>query len=405
MKVLQINTVYACGSTGRIVEGIHDLCREEHIDCLCACRWLPLKDKFDEDIVAISSKWDSRIHGWLSRFTMYKGLGSIFKTALFLKKVEHYKPDVIHLHNLHGSYINLPMSFRFIKKRNIPVVWTLHDCWPMTAICSHFTIVCCEQWKNCCRRCPQRKKYATALFDVTKKVWNLKKKWFTGIDQAVLVTPSMWLEKLVASSFLKNYSIKTIHNGIDLSVFRPVESDFKERYSLQGKNVVLGVAFDWGYEKGLDVFARLANQLPENYAIVLVGVNEVAKKLLPNNVITIRKTDNQKELAEMYTSADVFVNPTREEVLGLVNLEALACGTPVITFQTGGSPECIDESCGCVVPVNDLVGMRQQILRICRTHPYDSVDCIAKAKQFEKHQKFTEYITLYKNLCQKPSKE
>lgn len=398
MKILQINTVYAQGSTGRIVEGIHDLCQEEHIDCLCACRQLPKGSESGTDVVAISSRWDSRLHGWLSRFTMYKGLGSPLKTALFLKRVEHYKPDVIHLHNLHGSYINLPMLFRFIKEKNIPVVWTLHDCWPMTAICSHFTIACCDQWKVCCQQCPQRKKYASAPFDVTKKVWNLKKKWFTGIEQAVLVTPSSWLEKLVASSFLKDYPTKTIYNGIDLSVFQPTESDFIVQYSLQNKKIVLGVAFDWGYEKGLDVFVELSHQLPENYAIILVGTNEIVEQTLPKNIITIRRTDNAPKLAEIYTAADVFVNPTREEVLGLVNLEALACGTPVITFQTGGSPECIDKSCGCIVPVNDLLTMQQQILRICQEHPYDSADCIARAKQFEKRQKFAEYITLYKDL-------
>lgn len=398
MRVLQINTVYGQGSTGKIVKAIQDMARDEDIDCMCACRYLQTEKIPENDVVEISSKWDSRFHGLISRFTMFKGIGSCLKTAIFLKKVEKYKPDLIHLHNLHGSYINIPMLMRYIKKRKIAVIWTLHDCWPITAICSHFTIANCNRWIDGCCECTQKRKYSSAPFDMTRYVWKLKKKWFTGIERMTIVTPSNWLANMVKKSFLNIYPIRTIYNGIDLDVFQPTDSDFKEKNGLLKKKIVLGVSFNWGYEKGLDVFIELAHLLPHDYVIVLVGTNENVEKNIPPNIISIRQTENQKQLAEIYTAADVFINPTREEVLGLVNLEALACGTPVITFKTGGSPECVDEKTGCVVSVNDVSSMNEHILRICEEHPYASLDCISRAKQFDKQQKFVEYISMYKDV-------
>lgn len=398
MRVLQINTVYGQGSTGKIVKAIHDMAQDEYIDCMCACRYLQTMKTSENDVVEISSKWDSRCHGLISRYTMFKGIGSCLKTAIFLKKVEKYRPDLIHLHNLHGSYINIPMLMRYIKKRKIAVIWTLHDCWPLTAICSHFTIANCNRWRDGCCACAQKRKYSSAPFDMTRYVWKLKKKWFTGIERMTIVTPSNWLANVVNKSFLNIYPIRTIYNGIDLDVFQPTDSDFKEKNGLLKKKIVLGVSFNWGYEKGLDVFIELAHLLPPNYVIILVGTNENVEKNIPKNIIPIRQTENQKQLAKIYTAADVFVNPTREEVLGLVNLEALACGTPVITFKTGGSPECVDEKCGCVVAVNDVLSMSKHILRICQEQPYDSLDCISRARHFDKQCKFAEYISLYKEL-------
>ncbi len=396
MKVLQINPVYAEGSTGNIARSLHDVCVKQGISCLSAHRYVKAGDKPFDDTIQISSLWDSRIHGAISRFTMFKGTGSFFKTLSFLKKVKRFSPDVIHLHNLHGSYINLPLLFRFIKNNNIPVIWTLHDCWAFTAGCSHFVIAGCEKWKTGCNNCPQKNRFAPESPDLTKLVWSAKKKWFTGVKDLTIVTPSLWLENLVKESFLKDYNVTTIYNGINHDIFKPTQGDFRRRYNLENKKIVLGVAFDWGYGKGFDVFIKLSQILGDEYKIVLVGTNPQIEKSLPSDIISVSRTKNPVELAEIYTCADVFVNPTREEVFGLVNIEALACATPVVTFDTGGSPECISELCGSVVKKDDIDTLKAEIERICSKNPYKKEDCIARAKLFDKDISSEQYINLYK---------
>ena len=397
MKILQINTVYGEGSTGGIVRDLHDLCADRGIACVSAYRGRAKGRTAPEDTVAVSSVWDGRIHGQWSRFTMFKGTGSLLKTARFLRWVDGYAPDVIHLHNLHGSYINLPLLFEYIKKRGIPVVWTLHDCWAFTAICPHFAMIGCEKWKSGCRDCPQKKRFSSAPVDLSGPVWRAKKAWFTGVPQLTVVTPSRWLGRLAGESFLGAYPRETIPNGVDLDIFTGTESDFRARYALEGKKLVLGVAFAWTDAKGLDVFQALARRLPEDYRIVLVGTDDRVDRTLPPRILSIHKTADRRQLAEIYSAADVFVNPTREEVLGLVNIEALACSTPVITFDSGGSPECVAPDCGAVVPAGDIDAMEREILRVCRQRPYSGASCRARAQQFEKTRCLREYLRLYRD--------
>ena len=238
--------------------------------------------------------------------------------------------------------------------------------------------------------------------DTSKEMYKKKKRWFCGIEALTIVTPSEWLAALVKKSFLNEYPVKVINNGVDRTVFKPTESDFRTRHGIRDKKIVLGVAFGWGYGKGLDVFVELSRRLDkQKYQIVLVGTNAEIDKQLPNSIISIHRTSNQCELAEIYTSADVFVNPTREEVLGLVNVEALACGTPVLTFKTGGSPETIDETCGSVVDVDDVDAMEKEILRICAELPCSKESCIKRAKKFDMNDRFEEYIDLYKEVMGK----
>ena len=200
----------------------------------------------------------------------------------------------------------------------------------------------------------------------------------------MVVTPSHWLEGLVRESFLGGYQIQTIYNGIDLTTFTETESDFRADYGLENKKIVLGVAFDWSYAKGLDVFLELSKRLSKDYQIVLVGTNPEIARIFPDCILSIHRTKDQHTLAAVYTAADVFVNPTREEVLGLVNIEALACSTPVITFDTGGSPECVSSTCGVVVPKDDMDAMEREIIRICTQKPYRKQDCRDQAMRFEK---------------------
>lgn len=396
MKVLQINTVYGAGSTGKIVRQLHDLCMAQGMECLTGHRDNGTYSL--DDTLEISGRLDGRVHGFLARITMLKGCFSYFKTKKFLQKMKEYRPDLIHLHNLHGSYIHIGAFMKYIKKEQIPVVFTLHDCWAFTAICPHFSLAACDKWKSGCGHCPQRRRYSSAPIDLSHTMWKNKKRWFSGVPHMTVVTPSAWLADLARQSFLGEYPIKVIYNGIDLSIFSPTASDFRARYSLENKKIVLAVSFGWSYEKGLDVMIALAERLPSDYQVVLVGTDEAADKQLPKNILSIHRTCRQQALAGIYSASNVFVNPTREEVLGLVNLEALACGTPVVTFRAGGSPECIDETCGSVVDRDDVDAMEREIVRICTEHPYSREACLNRARMFDKDQRMKEYIALYRSM-------
>ena len=237
-----------------------------------------------------------------------------------------------------------------------------------------------------------------AYVDRTDIMWKLKKRWFTGVNNLTIVTPSCWLEGLVKQSFLSHYPVKVIHNGIDSSMFKPSESNFREKYHCQDKFILLGVAFDWGIRKGLDIFISLAHELDKRFQIILVGTNETIDTKLPRNVISIHRTQDQRELAEIYTAADLFVNPTREDNYPTVNMEALSCGTPVLTFKTGGSAEMLDETCGSIVPCDEMESLIKEIIRICEHRPYSSQTCIKKAESFDMNERFLEYIELYRGV-------
>jgi len=399
MKIIEINSCNI-GSTGKIMLGIAEMpYKDENYIYLAYPDSRTNRAKRKQGDILICRRFSRNIHLKLAQITGKNGKYSFFATKKFIKKLDGIKPDVIHLHNIHGWYINIPLLFNYIKKNNIKVVWTLHDCWAFTGHCPHFTMVKCDKWKTGCYKCPQYKEYPQSFFDNSKKMYKLKKEWFCGIKNLTIVTPSKWLADLVKQSFLKDYPVQVINNGIDLSVFKPTESNFRERYNIPAeKYILLGVAFGWGMKKGLDVFIELSKRLPDNYQIVLVGTNDKTDKQLPKNIISIHRTQNQAELAEIYTAADLFVNPTREEVLGLVNVEALACGTPVLTFRTGGSPECVDDTCGSVVDCDDIDALESEIKRICTERPYSQDACLTRSKHFDMNERFQEYIELYKEI-------
>lgn len=398
MKVLQVNTVYGFGSTGKIVAAIQDTCFEQGIDCLASFSYYEKDQRHTEKAIPVSSWLDTHIHNRLALITMLQGCFSGLRTRLFLRRVKAYAPDIIHLHNIHGSFINHKLLFDYIKRNRIPVIWTLHDCWAFTGYCPHFDMCGCEKWQTQCVDCPNKHMYPQTLFDFSSLMFKLKKRWFTGVENLTLVTPSQWLADLTRQSFLKEYPVQVIQNGIDLSVFRPVESDFRARYQIPPeKKIVLGVAFGWGIRKGLDVFVELANRLDPSYQIVLVGTDDAVDRELPTRILSIHRTQNQRELAEIYTAADVFVNPTREDNFPTVNMEALACGTPVITFRAGGSPECVDETCGSVVSCDNTDSLEREIVRVCRERPFTREACRARAEQFDEKEKFREYVKLYES--------
>lgn len=358
---------------------------------------------------APSSYQDSERFGFLTEnlisfvFARQNGIynmGSVFGTLQLLRRLKRFHPDLIHLHNLHLSDVNVPLLFRFIKRNAIPVVWTLHDCWAFTGRCPYFDLVCCDKWKSLCVDCPYPPtNYPPARRDATTAMWRRKRKWFHGVENMTIVTPSNWLGGLVKLSYLKDYPLQVIHNGIDLETFRPVESSFRKEHQIpEDGRMLLGVAFDWGFRKGLDVFLALERYLTSKDRIVLVGTDEKIDSLLPKSFISIHRTDSAKKLAEIYSSADVFVNPTREDNYPTVNLEAIACGTPVVTFRTGGSPEAPDESCGIVVPKDDTEAMWEAVNRICADPKPWREGCLRRAKSFSEKECYRAYWELYQNI-------
>lgn len=395
MKILAINSCNY-GSTGNIMLQIADAARQqEHTVITCCPLSRDNKKKTIKNQWFIGNRFSRNIHLKLFKYTGFNGCFSIMSTLTFLYKLDKFKPDIVHLHNLHNCYVNLPMLFRYLKKRHIKTIWTLHDCWSFTGQCPHFTMAKCTKWKVGCHDCTQIGVYPASKVDRTRTMWKLKQKWFTGVEDMIIVTPSEWLASLVRQSYLRKYPVKVINNGIDLNTFKPTINDFRQKYHLENKYILLGVAFGWGKQKGLDVFIELAKRLDDKFQIVLVGTNDDVDKLLPTNIISVHKTNNQKELAEIYTAADIFVNPTREEVLGLVNIEALACGTPVITFDTGGSPECIDKMCGVVVNADDIDALIHSIKNTAENNYFNTIECIRRANMFNRNDKYEDYIELY----------
>ena len=398
MKVLSIN-LGNYSSTGAIAQGIKQEAEQHGIEYVLAYPVDPRNKPSQDTDWVIGNAFGRKCSVALGMFTGFNGCFSLFSTMKLLRRMDRYCPDIVHFHNLHNNYINLPLLFRYIKKKRIKVVWTLHDCWSFTGQCPYFDMVGCDKWKTGCHCCPRYTEYPKALVDNTKRMWRLKKKWFNGVEDLTIVTPAQWLAGLVKQSYLKSYPVQVINNGIDLTVFKPTDGDpLKEHDGLSSKKIVLGVAFDWGKRKGLDVFEKLAQRLPSDYQVVLVGTDEVTGEGLCDRILALGRTKSQQELAQLYTVADVFANPTRDEVFGLVNVEALACGTPGITFDSGGSPECYDETCGSVVACDDVDALEQEIIRICTQKPYSHEACVQKAKEFDKNQKFKEYIELYERI-------
>jgi len=403
MVIAEINTLNV-GSTGRIMMELADELRKEG-DIVYTYSAKTFRRRTKNSFPAIKDHYyygsllDNFIHKVIGEITGFNGCFSIVTTLRLISRFKSQHIDILHLHNLHEFCINLPLLFRYIKHNRIPVVWTLHDCWSITGHCPYFTMVNCSRWKTGCGNCHQKAVYPKCILDSTHFMWKKKKKWFSNVENLTIVTPSNWLKSIIKESFLSSYRIEVINNGIDLDTFKPIPSTFRDKYMIsKDKFLLLGVAFSWSEYKGLDVFADLAARLPDSYQIVLVGISDIIKAKLPNNILCIQKTNSQRELAEIYSSADLFVNPTREDNFPTVNIESLACGTPVLTFNTNGSPEIIDETCGKVVPYNDIDKLEEQIIAISNDMSFSREACRKRAMQYIKSDKNKEYIHLLRQV-------
>lgn len=354
MRILLINSVCGTGSTGRICTDLaQQFEKEGHTVKIAYGRQEYVPPQFQKYAVRIGTDLDVKLHAIQTRLFDTHGFGSKHTTKRFLKWAEDYNPDLIWLHNIHGYYLNIEMLFGWLKNRpHTPKKWTLHDCWAFTGHCSYFTVANCNKWQTHCAKCPQKKRYPASLFlDNSYQNFKRKQAAFTGVENMQLITPSKWLADLVKYSFLKEYPVEVVYNTIDKTVFKPTPSNFRQKYGLENKKIILGVASVWDERKGLADFIKLAGMLDDKYTIVLVGLADKQLKALPKNCVGIKRTNSPQELAAIYTAADVFFNPTYEDNYPTVNLEAQACGTPVITYDTGGAKETIYTKDSKVIPM------------------------------------------------------
>ena len=397
MKVLQVNSVCGFGSTGRIATDIADLLLARGDDCKIVYGRGDAPEKYRGIAEKISSPFDNKVHGVLTRLFDLHGFGSKNATRDLIKKIRGYGPDLVHLHNLHGYYLNIEILFRYLKKAGIPVVWTLHDCWTMTGHCSHFSAVGCNRYQTECHNCPQLKEYPATLFGGNvKNNYKRKKKAFTGVKDLTIITPSQWLCDVVKTSFLKEYPVLPIYNGVDLSIFYPRESDFKKKHGLEDKIMLLGAASTWTERKGLYDFVSLSKRLDPKYKLVLTGLSDEQIRTLPDGIVKLGRTETMEELAEIYSAADIFINASVEETMGLTTAEALACGTPVITYNKTAVPEVPDKTCGIVVEpgVENLLSALEKV-------DFSAEDCVRRGQFFEKTKQFEKYLAVYDQIVKK----
>lgn len=396
MKVLMINSVCGIGSTGRICADLAERLTAEGHECKIAYgRNGTVPDYATAYAKRIGTDFDVKVHGLATRLLDAHGFGSRKATKQFVRWMKEYDPDVIHLHNLHGYYLHIGILFDALRQMNKPVVWTLHDCWAFTGHCVHYTVADCQKWHTQCRRCIQKKTYpASMLMDRSAENYQTKRRLFNSLETMVIVTPSEWLAGQVRQSFLGRWPVKTVYNGIDSAVFHNTSSDVKARYGLQDNKIVLGVANIWDGRKGLSHMLQLSKLLADDWRIVLIGLTAKQMRHLPSNLIGISRTENAAELAAWYCAADVYVNVSAEETMGMTTAEAIACGTPVVAYATTATPEIVANN-GIIVEYGDIQGIANAISRISTTGKETfQVDC----ERFNLEQQYKKYRQIYQNL-------
>lgn len=397
MRVLQINSVCGTGSTGKLAAQISDYLNSQGVENYIAYGF----GRCDrENTFKFGNMTDAHLHSFLSRKLCLQGYGSWFTTGRLIRYIQRVNPTVVHLHNIHGHYLNFPRLFRFFKKIDCHVVWTFHDCWPMTGKCSHFTQVGCEKWKTQCQNCPQLATYPDSTRDRSYKNHLDKKRYFLLSDRLHIVTVSRWLKEIAETSFFRGKGIRCIYNGIDLNLFQPTPSDIRPSLGIGNKFMILGVSSQWNDRKGYNKFLELAERLDPYSVIVLVGVTESQRAALPDNIIGITRTENQQQLAQIYSAADVLVSLSLEETFGLVVAETIACGTPAIVLNSTACPEVVNEDTGIVIEPNDLQGLDRALDKIKSAGKATySHNCRERARQlFANERMQQQYYLLYSEL-------
>ena len=394
MKVLQINSFFSAGGPPRIVKGIYDTIVRNGEECLLAsAREKPVPGM---NVYRIGTSLTTYSCAIQARLFDNDGFAARNATRRLIEEIKHYSPDIIQLHNLHSYYINVGILFEFLSKYGKPVVWTFHDCWPMTGHCPHFSMAACDRYLTGCHHCPQKSEFpASLLLDQSKRNWNRKKAAFTNVPNLTIVCVSKWLESVVRTSYMRNYPTRVIYNGLDLKPFHRTESGFRADNGLVDKKVLLGVALHWGTKKGLNDYIALSKLLDSSYQIVLVGLSKGEVKDLPANITPIPPISDDTRLAEIYSTADLCLNLSYEETFGLTSIEALACGTPIITYNQTAVPEVAHMYDMPVVPAGDTKALAGAIENHFRQPDHQTVFDVS---QFEEKTQYQHYYDLYKEL-------
>ena len=403
VKVLIINSVCGSGSTGRITSDIYALLKDQGNQVKVAYGIGVASGVKREDLIHINNKWGYYVHNILARITDRTGFFSVIQTRRLIHKIKRFSPDIIQLHNLHGYYINIRMLFNYLAESGIPVVWTLHDCWPMTGHCVHFSYIGCKKWMSQCRLCPLVHEYPKSLWiDQSSRNMNDKRKLFTSINTMMIVTPSKWLAEVVKQSFLGKYEVAVIPNGIDLNVFYPTPNHVKEKMGISNKKMILAVSSVWYKKKGLFDLYELAELIDtQKYKLVIVGLTSDQIKQMPDSVIALEHISDLHELARFYTAADVFVNLSYEETMGMVTAEALACGTPAVVYDQTAVPEVVDCKSGIVVAAGDIRGVYAAIESVTSAD-YTQFTPVERATQYEKNKQYQKYVDIYNKMIETP---
>lgn len=410
-RIVQINPVLRTStSTGRIMQEIGALAQSEGWSNWCA--YGKGRDGLrpcTTPVIPVGGKVSTALHGVLTRAFDRHGLGSTLATRQFVKQLREIDPDIIHIHNIHGYFLNYPVFFNYLRESRVKVIWTVHDCWLYTGHCYYYSFIGCNRWQNGCGNCPQRGQFPRSLvIDRSRQNFIDKRKYFTSVpkDRMVIVPVSEWMRGEMSHSFLKDYPFQVIHNGIDTATFRPYESDAEVREKLSiapDKKIILGLASIWSPEKGLNDFIRMADVVRQDEQIVLVGVDDRTAAKLPESIKHIRRTENIDMLAKLYSAATAFVNPTYQDNYPTVNLEAISCGTPVVTYRTGGSIESITPETGRIIPQGDVEGLLTAVREIASLGKdrFTSKCREYALANFRKEDRYQDYLRLYESLLQR----
>lgn len=393
MKILMINSVLGIGSTGRICTDIASALEKEGNTVKIAYGRGKVPKQFEKYAVKIGSDIGVKAHGLKARLDDASGFGSTRATKAFIKWIRDYNPDVIHLHNVHGYYINVEIFFDYLRTCGKKIIWTLHDSWAFTGHSAYCDFADCVKYEKGCENCPLKSEYPKAFVDRANRNWKRKKEAFTGIPNLTVVTPSLWLKEKVSRSFLGAYNAEVINNGIDTSAFGTDKGDFRKKYGLENEFVILGVAGVFDKMKGFDDYVKLSEMIPDNYRIVLIGLSKKQIEKLPKNVIGIERTDSVKQLAEAYASADILLNLSYCENYPTVNIEAKTCGTKVLSYNVGGGPETAD----FVVPKGDINALFGKLMTISEKES----ETVISSGSFDASVMARKYVDLYGNETRK----
>lgn len=386
MKIVQINAVCGMGSTGEITVKISNMLNEHNIENYVFYTYG--KSKYEQG-VKYSTNLTVGLNAVMAKVLGNYGFNSHFSTKKLIRKLKQIKPDIIHLHNIHGHDVNLKTFFKYLKESGVRVIWTFHDCWAFTGYCMHFDLLNCRKWESVCNECPQKNNYSLFV-DKSKKLFNLKKSIFTDIEDMTIVTPSEWMASLAKKSYMNKFPIKIINNGTNTDIFYRRNTNIRQQFGVGEKYLVFGIV-----KGNYDLFMNLADKMEDKYQLVLAGLSKSQLQKLPKNIIGIGKIKSRDEMAEFFSASDVFVNMTLQDTFPTVNLESLACGTPVITFNTGGSPEAVDDKTGIVVQKGNVTELYEAVCTICNGEDRSEA-CIKRARElYNAKERFADYLDLY----------